>query len=183
MKKVITILGVDQGIANLGYSLFIFDSDTKKIKEVIKSGVLTTKPTTSEGERAKYLMDKLIDVGNGYEVDLVCCEKLFGGKVRIAEMITGVLYVVAGALKCPIMTIQPNSVKKEITTDHRADKNKVIKCIVDFMDKPKVFKNDHEADSLAIGTAMALKIYSDSKKETDKKYKKLYEEQLNKIKK
>lgn len=176
IKEKMIILGVDQGIANLGYSLILFNTIKEEIEEVLETGILKTTNMRAVGDRVLTLKNNLQEIIKKYKIDLICTEKLFGGKIRTVEMITGMLYVLSGELKTPILIIAPNSVKKIVTGDGRADKIKVQKHLREKYLKDIKFKADHQSDSFAIAIATILRI------KENKKFLKEYLEQLHKIK-
>lgn len=161
------ILGIDQGIANLGWSILMVKKDKFK---VLKRGIINTEASKPICWRTDFIYKELQKVIKPYRtrIKLISVEKLNGGLVRDVQYVNGIISLIGNICKCSIVQNIPASVKKQITGDGKADKNKMIYFIENKFNI--VEKNDHIADSIAIAITGYLRIKNDKKEKT--KYEK-----------
>lgn len=150
------ILGIDQGIANLGYA--IIDENEK----LITYGCITTTSNESIEKRFEKIYIELSNIINEYEPDNISCEKLFfstpgkgkrkkSASIVYTNMITGLIILLAGQFNMNLKMFVPGSVKKKITNNGKATKDEVIGVIEKKYDiKTSKTKKEHIFDALAI---------------------------------
>jgi len=149
------ILGIDQGIAHLGYCIL-------EDEELITYGCLTTTNKKSIQNRFYTIEDKLSDIIKEFSPEAICCEKLFftpprpgqrnkSASIVYTNMITGVIISLAGRFDLEFNMFVPGTVKKTICDNGRATKNEVIKKIGETyeIECPKSNK-EHICDAISI---------------------------------
>ena len=170
------ILGIDQGLANCGFSIINIDEEDF---EILKIGTVKTKSGEILQNRLNYIykeLDNLIKCNK--DIQLIGIEKL-NGKVMTVQLITSIVYLLSYKYQIPVIELVPSSVKKEITGNGRASKKDIQESLKEnHMKDYKKRTNNHERDSISIGITCYKKIQ-------DKKsnYYKKYEEQNYKMKK
>ena len=149
------ILGIDQGIANLGYSIF-------NDEELITYGCINTSSNDILAHRFYSLYLQIKDIILKYNPEIICCEKLFytspkmgnrnkSASIIYTNMITGVLACLAGEFEIELRMFVPSKVKKAVCDNGKATKDDVINKIVSTygIDSKKT-KYEHVCDSIAI---------------------------------
>ena len=155
----IKILGLDPGIAILGFGTIICQSH----QEIVDSnpnlvkledfGVIKTKAKIPLSDRLSTIYDDLHTLIEDLKPDLVAVEKLFF--YRMSHTITvaqarGVLMLVLGQANLPYVEFTPPEIKKALTGYGNAEKIEVQEAVarelsLDFIPRP-----DDAADALAI---------------------------------
>ena len=155
----IKILGLDPGIAILGFGTIICQSN----REIVDSnlnlvkledfGVIKTKAKIPLSDRLGTIYDDLHTLIQDLKPDLVAVEKLFF--YRMSHTITvaqarGVLMLVLGQANLPYVEFTPPEIKKALTGYGNAEKLEVQEAVarelsLDFIPRP-----DDAADALAI---------------------------------
>lgn len=161
------ILGIDQGIASLGYCILEI-KDNKK--EIIEYGQLSTYPDEFEDnicERIRDIVTMLFDIVKEFKPDRICCEKLFysaprvGGRNKSASIVStniasGLIMYVCGVAEVRFVDYSPLSVKNKITGNGKADKSQVreavIKMYPELTKEDTDFMTEHMIDAVAIAT-------------------------------
>ena len=180
------ILGIDQGIANMGYS--ILEND-----KLITYGCINTNSNDSLEERFFSIYSQIKILIEEFKPEILCCEKLFytspkagnrnkSASIIYTNMITGVLTVLAGEFSIELRQFVPSKVKKAICNDGKAQKDDVIAKIKSMynVDSAKT-KYEHVCDSIAI--AYTCYIENISNPEIHDEYKKYKIEKLEKTEK
>lgn len=145
------ILGIDPGIAIVGYSIVECKGNNVK---AIDYGCIETKSDLCFPERVKIIYDKLTEIIKEYRPDEVAIEELFFNKnVKSAMMVgqaRGVEILAAVNQNLDIYEYTPLQIKQAVVGYGRADKNQVqemVKMLLNLEEKPK--PND-VADALAV---------------------------------
>lgn len=162
------ILSVDQGLANFGYAVLKADKDTV---ELLSYGCICT---TSQGEqttRIFKLMNEFEKLILTYKPDKIVHERLFfsppgknmrkkSASILNTNMITGAMWYLAGKHNVTVEQYSPQTVKKVLTGNGRAEKAVMIKTIENMftIDCLKTRK-EHICDAIAIGMAY-IKTYN-----------------------
>lgn len=153
----IKILGLDPGIAILGFGTIICHTsgkvDTIDLVKLEDFGVIETAAKTPFGDRLCTIYDDLHTLIDEINPDLVAVEKLFF--YRMSHTITvaqarGVLMLVLSQAGLPYVEFTPPEIKKALTGYGNADKLEVQAAVarelaLDFIPRP-----DDAADALAI---------------------------------
>ena len=151
------ILGLDPGLAILGFGLIECDSIAtgepgSKIS-VLDFGVIQTPAHTETGDRLSIIYEDLHDLLNQYPPDLVAIEKLFfyrmGNTILVAQA-RGVLMLVLAQHKAPFVEFTPAQIKQALTGYGNADKYAVQEAVTRELNLEKIPKPDDAADALAV---------------------------------
>lgn len=182
--KSIIGIGIDQGVANCGYSVVKLREDDEV--EVLCSGTIITSSDYPLPQRMLILYNEINQLVSEHKADIIGCEKLFfnpnqksstkkGGRNKSASIVytnmaTGLLSLIAGQHKLPLKEFVPGTVKKFLTGNGRAEKEAVEEAVLKAVFKnngdtnAKTLKTTHESDAIAIGIT-AVKYFRDHKEE------------------
>lgn len=158
------VLGIDQGLANIGYCFIEININEKPVfRKVIKKGVIKTKPGNTVEKRIELIYDAIQKECETLEepLSLVCMEALFcndvmrSGRNKSASIVTtnavtGSLLLLAAKQNALVRQYAPTTVKKIITGDGKADKETVLASIQNIVGEAVEFKTEHDADATAI---------------------------------
>lgn len=158
------ILGIDPGIAIVGWGVLHFDG----IKfRPMAYGSIQTKAGVKTEERLKQVYECLSQVIEKYKPEVMSIEELFWNTnqktgIVVAEA-RGVILLCAQMHGLPIYEYTPLQVKQAIVGYGRAEKKQVITMVTSFLGLKSAPKPDDTADALAIavchghcaGSAMA----------------------------
>ena len=151
------ILGIDPGIAIMGYGLVEFSNN--KVK-VIENGVVTTSASTKTPERLDILYSNLDDIIREFKPDEFAIEELFFNQ-NVKTAITvgharGIQVLCAQRNKLPIYEYTPLQIKQAVTGFGRASKTQMQKTVTTLLNLKEIPKPDDAADALAVGLCHAL---------------------------
>jgi crossover junction endodeoxyribonuclease RuvC len=153
VSKEVRILGIDPGIARLGWGVIAGDIDTARV-EYIDGGCITTKAKTPKVKRLAKIYKHLKSFIEKYQVDYIGIEKLFFSK-NVKTAITvgesrGVVLLLAGQYDIIPISVGPRKMKEAIVGYGSANKEQMQKMIklhleLDFIPTPDDF-----ADALGV---------------------------------
>ncbi|WCF11440.1 crossover junction endodeoxyribonuclease RuvC (plasmid) [Paenibacillus thiaminolyticus] len=177
-EKSIVGLGVDQGIANCGYSIIRLSHDGTIQR--LKSGTIETNSKLPLPQRMTLLYSLLTELVDKYRPVIIGCEKLFfnpkqkgrnkSAAIVYTNMATGLLCLIAGQNQIKLEEYVPGTVKKCVTGNGRAQKEDIeqaIRYLID--DKNRVLS--HETDAIAIGITAVLSYQAAQREQSDKQNK------------
>ena len=163
------ILGIDPGLAILGFGVIACRIPEKKAKGTVPSttsapfisdpiqlidfGVIQTSSKTEMGLRLCTIYDDLNTVVEQYQPDLVALEKLFFYKMSNTILVAqarGVVMLVLAQHKVPIIEFTPAQIKQALTGHGNADKYEVQEAVARELNLEKIPKPDDAADALAV---------------------------------
>ena len=117
------ILGIDPGMAIVGYSILDFDGKNLSLSN---SGSIRTEKGQSESARLLEIFNDMTSIVKEYQPDICAIEKLFFVHNQTTVMpvahARGVILTVLEQFKIPIYEYTPMEVKKILTGYGRADK-------------------------------------------------------------
>lgn len=154
------ILSMDQGIASFGFAVFSVD---KSGVELLKSGCYTSTANGNQQKRIYNLMSKIEKLIVEYKPTYMVHERLFfsppaknsrkkSASILNTNMITGVLWYLAAKHNALIAQFSPQTVKKTLCGNGRAEKEDVIKYIEErFEINCPITHKEHMCDAIAIG--------------------------------
>lgn len=153
------ILGIDPGLAIVGYSLVEHINDENIL---IASGSIQTDKKKTEAERLYEISVDVQTIIDKYKPDVASIEKLFYFKnqktvIPVAEA-RGVILSVLQKNNIPIDEFTPIEVKQMITGYGRASKEEVAKIVEMSIKYKKLPKLDDTVDSIAIALCYSRKI-------------------------
>ncbi|MFZ5351413.1 MAG: crossover junction endodeoxyribonuclease RuvC [Bacillota bacterium] len=145
------IIGIDPGIAILGYGILKFEASKFT---VIAYGAITTDANTSMSARLKHIYIELSILLERYRPDVFAVEELFFNK-NIKTALTvgharGVAIVAASNHDIPVYEYTPLQVKQAIVGYGRAEKKQMQQMVKLLLNLRQVPKPDDVADALAV---------------------------------
>ncbi|MBQ3115079.1 MAG: crossover junction endodeoxyribonuclease RuvC [Clostridia bacterium] len=155
------ILGIDPGIAIVGFGIIEYDGVNFK---VVDYGTVTSPAHTPLPFRLKMVYDDMCYIIDKYKPDQVAIEELFfnnNAKTAIAVgQARGVLILAAQNKNIPVYEYTPLQVKQGVVGYGRAEKNQVQQMVKSILKLHEVPKPDDTADALAIAVCHAHTNYS-----------------------
>lgn len=157
------ILGIDPGMAIVGYSILDFDG---KDIELLHSGSIQTKKGERESARLLEIFNDMNYIVEKYRPDVCAIEKLFFFRNQTTVMpvahARGVILTVLEKFGVPIFEYTPMEVKQILTGYGRADKKEVEQMVKISLGTDKLPKLDDTVDSIAIAISYTRSDYSSS---------------------
>lgn len=169
-KDNIVALGIDQGIANMGYCVISVDRANKAQPVVISSGVLETNNTALMQNRIQYLFNELDGIIKKHpEICIMGTEALFvnsfkSGRNKSAaivstNMITGAILLLGARHNILVKQYTPGSVKKYITGAGDASKVSVEVAMDEVIQRNNIkIRADHQSDAIAIAWTSSMDV-------------------------
>lgn len=145
------ILGVDPGIAKVGYSILQCTGNNFK---AIEYGCIVTSPKLLFSERLKIIYDDLTEIIEKYDPQELAIEELFFNKnIKTAIDVSharGVQVLAAVNKNLGIYEYTPLQIKQAVVGYGRADKNQVQQMVKMLLNLKEIPKPDDAADALAV---------------------------------
>lgn len=145
------ILGIDPGMAIVGYSIVKFDGSGC---ELLHSGSIQTSKNAKEGARLLEIFNDMKTIVEMYKPDIASIEKLFFFRNQTTVMpvahARGVILTVLEMSGIPVFEYTPMEVKQVLTGYGRADKKEVEQMVKISLGVEKLPKLDDTVDSIAI---------------------------------
>lgn len=146
------ILGIDPGMAIVGYGIIEAENDDKI--ELITSGSIQTDKNLSDSKRLLEIYNDLTMVVGKYQPDCASVEELFFFKnqktvIPVAEA-RGVILTVLENFNIPIYSYTPMEVKQVLTGYGRAEKKEVEQMVKIALETENLPKLDDTVDAIAI---------------------------------
>ena len=146
------ILGIDPGMAIVGYSLIDFDGEDVTL---LHSGSIQTEKSERESKRLLEIYNDMTFLVEKYKPDVAAIEKLFFFRNQTTVMpvahARGVILTVLEKFGIPIYEYTPIEVKQVLTGYGRADKKEVEHMVKLTLGVETLPKLDDTVDSIAIG--------------------------------
>lgn len=146
-----TILAVDPGLARTGYALLRVN---QSIETLLDCGCLETSQGRRISERLLQIYNKISDLINRYQPDIIVIEQLFFNRnVKTAIAVgqaQGIVLLAAGQVNLESVWYTPGEVKQAVCGYGAASKKQVqimVKKILNLEDIPEP---DDVADALAL---------------------------------
>ncbi len=153
------ILGIDPGMAIVGYSILDFDG---KNTELLHSGSIQTQKGKRESARLLEIYNDMNYIVEKYQPDICAIEKLFFFRNQTTVMpvahARGVILTVLEKFGIPIYEYTPMEVKQILTGYGRADKKEVEQMVKIALGTDKLPKLDDTVDSIAIAISYTRSI-------------------------
>ena len=150
------ILGIDPGLATLGYGVIEVNNDKRKM---IQYGTLTTPAGQPMPHRLRAIfqgMNQLMDI---YQPDDVAFEELFFSKNITTGMAVsaarGVAVVAVVQRTDNLYEYTPMQIKQAVTGYGGADKHQVQQMVKMLLNMPEIARPDDAADALAVALTHA----------------------------
>ncbi len=146
-----TILGIDPGLARMGYGVVVQTGNRMKAGEY---GTLTTEAHAPLEQRLVVLFEKLNKVLKKTKPDVVAMEELFFSRnVKTAIAVgqaRGVALLACGMAGVAVYEYRPVEIKQAVTGHGGADKDQVQKMVKLLLGLEEIPKPDDTADALAV---------------------------------
>ncbi|WP_296126545.1 crossover junction endodeoxyribonuclease RuvC [uncultured Anaerococcus sp.] len=151
------VLGIDPGIAIMGYGVIEFNGN--KVK-VLENGVITTSSKTDTPKRLEILYDNLDNIIKEYKPDEFAIEELFFNQ-NVKTAITvgharGIQVLCAQQNNIDIYEYTPLQIKQAITGYGRASKKQMQMTITSLLNLRSIPKPDDAADALSVALCHVL---------------------------
>jgi crossover junction endodeoxyribonuclease RuvC len=147
------ILGLDPGLAILGFGLILGRDEGNHAPTLLDFGVIQTPAHTEMGDRLCTIYDDLHTLLDQWQPDLVAIEKLFfyrmGNTIAVAQA-RGVLMLVLAQHKVPFVEFTPAQIKQALTGYGGADKKEVQQAVARELNLESIPRPDDAADGLAV---------------------------------
>lgn len=145
------ILGIDPGMAIVGYCILEYDGKTSKL---LHSGSIQTSKDAKEGARLNEIYYDLKTVIDKYQPDVCAIEKLFFFRNLTTVMpvahARGVILLALEDFKLPVYEYTPIEVKQILTGYGRATKKEVEQMVKISLGADSLPKLDDTVDAIAI---------------------------------
>ena len=150
------ILGIDPGMAIVGYGVVDFENDDYNL---VSSGSIRTSKDDEDGVRLAEIRTDLETIIEKFKPDVASIEELFFFKnlktiIPVAEA-RGVILEILTAKGIPIYEYTPLVVKQTLTGYGRAEKKEVAQMVMLSLNKKEIPKLDDTVDSIAIAICHA----------------------------
>ncbi len=150
------ILGIDPGIAIVGYGIIEYKSNKFR---VIDYGAITTPSTMDTTKRLERIYKGIDILVKSYDIDEVGVEELFFNKnVKTAITVAqarGVILLACSHNNKEIYEYTPLQVKQGVVGYGRASKSQVQQMVTSMLNLKEVPKPDDVADALAVAICHA----------------------------
>ncbi len=151
------ILGIDPGIAIVGWGVLYYDGINKF--KPLAYGSITTKAGLEVEERLSQVYCALTEIIEKYKPNCMSIEELFWNTnqktgIVVAEA-RGCILLCAKQHNVPIFEYTPLQVKQAIVGYGRAEKKQVIMMVTSFLGLREAPKPDDTADALALAICHA----------------------------
>ena len=145
------ILGIDPGIATIGFAVLDFSNNNYKL---INCGVITTPAHTPLSDRLLQIYDDLNTLIRGFQPDCVAIEELFFN-TNITTGISvahgrGVILLACRSNNLSIYEYTPLQVKQAVAGYGRAPKKQVMEMVKRICQLRDVPRPDDAADAVAL---------------------------------
>ena len=150
------ILGIDPGLARVGYGVIDVDPDSGRGVEgqrMVDCGIIRTDPGRSEGERMVEIARDLRQLIRIWTPDLAAVEKFFfyrsSNTIAVVQA-RGVVIMTLTRFGLPIVEFPPMQIKQALTGNGHADKDEVLESVMRELNLSEPPRPDDAADALAV---------------------------------
>ncbi|KAB8316768.1 crossover junction endodeoxyribonuclease RuvC [Tolypothrix campylonemoides VB511288] len=151
------ILGIDPGLAILGFGAIICEKNQNSVQHdsvsLLDFGVVNTPAGTEVGQRLCTLYDDLHTLIKEFQPELVAIEKLFFYRMANTILVAqarGVVMLVLAQHNLPTVEFTPAQIKQALTGYGNADKHEVQEAVARELNLDAIPKPDDAADALAV---------------------------------
>ncbi len=144
------ILGIDPGLARVGFGLI--ETSSEQIK-MLDCGIIKTNKSESEGERMVEISKDLSVLIEKWKPNLAAVEKFFFYKSSTTISVVqarGVLIMTLARFKIPTVEFPPMQIKLAVAGSGHAKKDEVLEAVMRELNLTTPPRPDDAADALAI---------------------------------
>ena len=150
------ILGIDPGIATVGFGLVESEKNRQKL---INYGVITTPAGNSLSSRLDQIYNDLNEIFGTFRPDVMAVEELFFNTnittgIAVAHG-RGIILLAGYRANVPVYEYTPLQVKQAVVGYGRAEKSQVISMVQRMLNMKTAPKPDDAADALALALCHA----------------------------
>jgi crossover junction endodeoxyribonuclease RuvC len=153
------ILGLDPGLAILGFGLLVCDQSSASAPQLLDFGIIQTAADAEMGDRLRTIYDDLHTLIQTYQPNLIAIEKLFfyrmGNTILVAQA-RGVLLLVLSQCRVPFVEFTPAQIKQALTGYGNAKKLEVQQAVARELKLDQIPKPDDAADAIAVALTALL---------------------------
>jgi crossover junction endodeoxyribonuclease RuvC len=158
------ILGIDPGLAIIGYSLLEKNNNKFFVHDY---GVIRTNSNFTNAERLQMIYDKLLKIIEKYQPDQMAVEELFFNKnVKTAISVgqaRGVILLAGSQANLNVAEYTPLQVKQAVVGYGKAHKYQVQQMVKSLLNLDRLPKPDDAADALAVSICHAHSFFLNNK--------------------
>lgn len=158
------ILGIDPGLATIGYGVIKTNKRKLKGKAVLKylgCGLIETLPSLNRPERLKKINNELSKLIKKYRPNLLAVENVYFFKnlksIISVSQAQGVILLTAAKNNIPVSSFTPLQVKMTVTGFGRAEKEVLQEKIKKVLKIKELPKKKDASDALAIALTYIIK--------------------------
>ncbi len=145
------ILGVDPGLAEIGYG--VVEEDGNSLSQ-IEFGLLRTSSEKSDLERLNIVFEELTKIIKRLEPEQMAVEELFFNKnaktaIRVGQA-RGVILLAGSRAGIPVFEYTPLEVKQAVVGHGRAEKMQVQQMVKTLLGLAEIPASEDAADALAV---------------------------------
>ncbi len=153
------ILGLDPGLATLGFGAIDISESQKQSATVVDFGIIQTPAKTELPQRLQTLYEDLHDLMKQFQPQFVAVEKLFfyrmGNTILVAQA-RGIIMLVLAQHNLNFVEFIPGTVKQTLTGYGNAEKEEVQDAVARELQLDSIPKPDDAADALALAVTAWL---------------------------
>ncbi|KGF73890.1 crossover junction endodeoxyribonuclease RuvC [Neosynechococcus sphagnicola sy1] len=147
------ILGLDPGLAILGFCVLECENSTAITPKLLDFGIIETPAHTEIGQRLCTIYTDLHTLVQQWQPDRVAIEKLFfyrmGNTILVAQA-RGVLLLVLAQYQLPMVEFTPAQIKQALTGYGNAEKREVQEAVARELKLDRIPQPDDAADAIAV---------------------------------
>ena len=144
------ILGIDPGIARVGYG--VIDTSNGQ-QQMLDCGIIRTNPGIDDGERMVEIANDLRQLIRRWKPQLAAVEKFFFYRSSTTISVVqarGVIIMTLARFRVPVMEFPPMQIKLALAGSGHAEKDEVLDAVMRELNLDQPPRPDDAADALAI---------------------------------
>ncbi|MDP6171509.1 MAG: crossover junction endodeoxyribonuclease RuvC [Prochlorococcaceae cyanobacterium ETNP2_MAG_10] len=144
------ILGIDPGIARVGYGVIDTSNGQQKM---LDCGIISTNPGNSEGDRMVEIARDLRQLIRSWKPQLASVEKFFFYRSSTTISVVqarGVIMMTLARFRVPAVEFPPMQIKLAIAGSGHAEKDEVLEAVMRELNLEQPPRPDDAADALAV---------------------------------
>ncbi len=154
------VLGIDPGLQVTGYGVVSIPADFPKRKDLtlVEAGIVRTKADSGIAQRLKKVHDSLSELISELRPDVLAIEKLYSHYKHpetaiLMGHVRGVVCLLSGTHKIPLVSIASTHVKKAVTGRGHAGKPQIQRMVQYHLGLKQLPEPPDVADALAVAIA------------------------------
>ena len=147
------ILGIDPGLARVGYGVIDVEEGPGGAQTMLDGGIIRTDPGRSDGERMVEIAKDLRVLIRNWKPDLAAVEKFFFYRSSTTISVVqarGVLMMTLARFSIPVVEFPPMQIKLALAGHGHADKDDVLDAVMRELNLETPPRPDDAADALAV---------------------------------